>query len=148
MSIWRLLFAVSGRVGRVPFVFALVGVGLMVWLGIRMSEAALPWLAQVLAPRGINAGFALHGIWLALGALGVWSAIALMAKRLHDRGRSGVWAAAGVLPLAALALVNDAIFLVSRSFILPATVQYAVLGVAGGVMLWVLWECAQSSRAS
>lgn len=142
----RLLFDVRGRIGRMPFVLGLAGAGIVFWLGIRASEAALPWMARILAPRGINAGFALNLIWLALGVALVWCVIALAAQRLHDGGHSGWWAVAAVLPLAALALLDDAIFLVSRSLVLPTAVQLAVLAAAGAIGLWVLWQCAQPGR--
>lgn len=147
MNPWSLLFGFRGRIGRVTFWLAFAAVGLASWLGIRASEAALPWMAQVLAPRGINAGFALNLIWLGLGICAVWCATALMAKRLHDRDHSGWWAAAFVLPLSTLALINDAIFLVSRSFTLPSLAQYGVLAVAGSIGLWALWQCVQPSRS-
>ena len=36
----------------------------------------------------------------------------------------------------------------SRSFVLPAYVQWGVIGAAGAIGVWVLWECAQASRVS
>jgi uncharacterized membrane protein YhaH (DUF805 family) len=103
---------------------------------------ALPWMGEVLGPRGINAGFVLNGIWLALGVLLVWSATALGAKRLRDRGRSPWWAAVAVLPLAALALASDTIFLVSRIFVVPDLLRWAVIVICGAIGLWVLIEGA------
>jgi uncharacterized membrane protein YhaH (DUF805 family) len=97
-------------------------------------------MAEILAPQGINAGFALNAIWLALGLLLVWVLIALGAKRLRDRNRSPWWIVVVVVPLAALVLLNDAIFLVSRSFTLPKWVQWVVLVDSGLIGLWVLLE--------
>ena len=134
-------FSYRGVIGRAQFAVTAAVVALVFWLGIRGAEAALPWLAEVLAPRGINAGFALNLIWLALGLALAWSLIALSAKRLRDRGRSPWWAVAAVLPLGVLALVNDAIFLVSKSFVLPAVANRVLLIVCGAVALWVLAEC-------
>ncbi len=136
----HLLFGFHGRIGPLPFAIGLVAVVVAFVLGIQGSLAALPWLAEVLAPRGINAGFALNAIWSVLTILFVWSLLALGAKRLRDRGRAPWWAAAAVLPLQALALLNDAIFLVSRAIALPRPVEWAVLLIAGGIGLWVLWE--------
>ncbi len=131
----------SGHFGRGAFILGVVLSSALFWLGIRGSEAALPWLAEVLAPRGINAGFALNVIWLALGALFVSALIALGGKRLRARGRSAWWAVAAVVPLAVLALVNDAIFLVSKSFVLPPALNVGLLIASGAVAVWVLVDC-------
>lgn len=140
MNWFHVLFGFGGRIGRIPFAIGIIGAAVAMYLGVQGSLAALPWLAAVLAPRGINAGFALNLIWSGLGILLVWCLIALGAKRLRDRGRSPWWAAAAVLPLAALALLNDAIFLVSRSLVLPLPLQWVVMAIAGGVGVWVLVE--------
>jgi uncharacterized membrane protein YhaH (DUF805 family) len=84
----------------------------------------------------------LNGIWLALGVMLVWSATALGAKRLRDLGRSPWWAAVAVLPLAALALASDTIFLVSRSFVVPAPLWWGVIAICGAIGLWILIEGA------
>lgn len=140
MTILGDLFAFTGRIGRLRFAIgSLVIAGVLV-AGIQLSLAALPWMAEVLAPRGINAGFALNAIWSLLGLISVWSLSALGAKRLRDIGRSPWWAPAAVVPLAVIALINDAIFLVSRAFALPQPVQWVILAVAGGIGLWVLAE--------
>lgn len=134
------LFGWSGRIGRAPFALGLVALAAMFWLGIRGSLAALPLMAELLAPHGINAGFALNAIWLALGALLVWGLLALGAKRMRDRGHSVWWIVVVVLPLAALALANDAIFLVSRSFEVPRLLQIALLVDSCVIGLWILIE--------
>ena len=136
----RLLFGFGGRIGRVPFLAGLIAVGIAFVIGIEAAEAALPWMARVLAPRGINAGLALNVIWSLVWLLAVWAALALSIKRLLTCGMSGWWAAAAILPPVALAQLNDAIFLVSRSVTLPAVVQYAILAASGAVALWVLYE--------
>ncbi len=138
-SLW-ILFGTSGRIGRLPFAIGLVASVALFWLGVRGSLAALPWMAEVLAPHGINAGFALNAIWLTLGMLLVWALIALGAKRLRDRNRSPWWIVVVVLPLAALVLANDAIFLVSRSFSVPKWLQWVLLADSGLIGLWVLLE--------
>ena len=136
----HMLFAFGGRLGRTPFIVCMLAVAGVFVAGIEASEAALPWMAQILAPRGINAGLALNVIWSLLWLLAVWSALALTVKRLRDRSQSGWWAAACILPLAALAQLNDAIFQMSRSIVLPGIVQYAVLAVSGGIALWVIYQ--------
>lgn len=129
-----------GTMGRAGFAVGLAVCFTAFWLGIRGAEAALPSMAEVLAPRGINAGFALNAIWSVLGLALVWSLIVLGARRLRDVGRSPWWAAAAVLPLATLALLNDAIFLVSRTLVLPPLVQWLVAVPAVGIGVWVLAE--------
>lgn len=141
MNPLRVVLAFAGRIDRTTFAIGLVAVVAVFSIAIQASLAALPWLAEALAPRGINAGFALNVIWSVLGVLLVWSVIALGAKRLRDGGRSPWWGVAAVVPLATLAVLNDAIFLASRTFTLPGPVQTAVLVVAGTIGLCVLWEC-------
>lgn len=140
MSTLHLLFGFEGRIGRVPFTLALLATAAVFALGIYLSDQSLPAMATLLAPHGINAAFVLNGIWALLGLIAVWAALALTAKRLHDRGRSGWWGAAAILPLVALAILNDALFLVSKTIVLPAAVQYAILAASAAVGAWVLVE--------
>jgi len=140
MSALHLLFGFEGRIGRRPFLLALLATVAAFLAGVHLSERALPWMAEVFAPRGINAAFVLQGLWALLGVLAGWIVLALAAKRLHDRGRSGWWGALALLPLAGLAILNDALFLASRTIVLPSGLQLAVLLAAGGLGLWVLFE--------
>lgn len=111
------------------------------WLVIHLSDASLPWMAEVLAPRGINAGFALNLIWLSAGVAFVAALMWLIAARLRDADVSLGWAPAAVLPLAALTILNDAIFLVSRTFVLPPLVNRGLILAAAAVAAWVLFQC-------
>lgn len=129
-----------GRIGRLPFALGTLGSTLLLVASVRGAEALLPWMAEVLAPHGINAGFALNGIWLALGLAFAWVLSVLGAKRLRDIGRSPWWAPAAAVPLGSLALLNDAIFLVSRSFTLPRPAHWIALAVFGAIAAWVLIE--------
>ena len=147
MNAWQVLLGFQGRISRAPFAIGLAATTAAFGIGIRGSEAALPWMAETLAPRGINAGFALNAIWSLLTILLVWSLLALGAKRLRDRGHSPWWAAAAVLPLEALALLNDSIFLVSRVIALPRPLEWAILLLAGGIGAWVLFECSRETSA-
>ena len=140
MSWLRLLFGFGGRIRRMPFLVGLIAVGLAFVAGIEASEAALPWMAQVLAPRGINAGLALNVIWSLVWLLAVWPALALTTKRLRACKLPVWWAAAAILPPVALAQINDAIFLVSRTLTLPTALQYTILAASGAVALWVLYQ--------
>jgi uncharacterized membrane protein YhaH (DUF805 family) len=113
---------------------------------IQGSLAALPWMAEVLAPRGINAGFALNAIWLSAGLLMAWSLTAVTARRLRAVGHTPWWAPAAVLPLSALALVNDAIFLVSRSLVLPVWLNGLLLVACAALTAAVLATCLRGDR--
>ncbi len=139
-QLW-ILFGLDGRIGRAAFGLGIVTAAALFVLLVRGSLSALPLMAEVLAPHGINAGFALNAIWSLAGFLLVWSLIAVTAKRLRDRGRSPWWGVVVVLPLAALVLINDAIFLVSRSFTLPPQIQWALFIDSAVIGLWVLAEC-------
>ena len=141
MSAWHVMLGFSGRIGRVTFAIGLIAAILLFALGIQLSLMALPTMAEWLAPQGINAGLVLNFIWCVLGLLLMWSLIALGAKRLRDRGRPVWWIVVVVVPLAALAVINDAIFLVSRTFTLPRYVQLGALLASGLIGVWVLAEC-------
>lgn len=140
MSLTHLLFGFRGTLSRQPYVAGLAGVLTASLTIIALSGASLETLATITAPHGFNAAFVLNALWTVVGLVAVWSTLALMTKRLAQRGRSGWWAAAAVLPLVAIALLNDAIFLVSRSMSPPASLEYAVLGASSILLLWVLVE--------
>ena len=137
----HVMLGFSGRIGRGAFAFGLIVAAALFVLGIRVSTLRCPSVAEVLAPHGINAGLALNAFWSVVGPMLVWSLIALGAKRLRDRGRSPWWVVVVVLPLAALTFANDAIFLVSRYFVVQREVQLAVLIELVLIGLWVLAEC-------
>lgn len=141
MNPFWLLFGFGGRIGRTAFVAGLAIAAGLFWAAIHYSLAALPTMAEVLAPRGINAAFALNTVWLAAGALALWALIALTAKRLRDRSHWPWWGALAFVPLAALALLNDAVFLASRYVKVPGALQYAAISAAGIAAVCVLVEC-------
>lgn len=140
------LLGFSGTIRRWPFFAALDGAALVFWLTIEASLAFLPTMAAWLAPRGINAAFALNAIWLLLGLAFCWLAAALIAKRLRARGRSPWLAAAVVIPPAILALLNDAIFLVSRTFTVPAPINKALIVMAAAVAMGILVDCLRQTE--
>jgi uncharacterized membrane protein YhaH (DUF805 family) len=142
MSTLHLLFGFEGRIGRPTFIVAFLTTVAAVALAIYLGELSLPAMAALLAPRGINAALVLNAIQAVLGGIAVWAALALAAKRLHDRGRSGWWGAAAILPLVALAILNDALFLVTRTIVLPAALQLVILVACGALGVWVLVEAA------
>ena len=67
------------------------------------SLAALPWMASILAPRGINAGLALNLVWLVAGMAACAVLVVLMARRLSAVG-APVWPAPAVVGLLAALL--------------------------------------------
>ena len=142
MSTLHLLFGFQGRIGRPPFIAAMLATAAAFLLGIYLSEQSLPAMAAALAPRGINAALVLNAIQALIGFFALWAVLALTAKRLHDRGHSGWWGAAAFLPLVALAILNDVLFLASRMIVLPTGLQLAVLLAAGALGVWVLVEAA------
>lgn len=136
-----LLFGFGGRIGRVAFLFGLaLTVGLFA-AAIHYSRDALPQMAEVLAPHGINAAFALNAIWLAASLLTLWALIGLTAKRLADRGHWRWWGAVAAVPAAGLLLINDAIFLLSRVIKLPGPAQNALVAACAIVAICVAVEC-------
>jgi uncharacterized membrane protein YhaH (DUF805 family) len=140
VSLFRLLFSFDGTVGRRPYVAALAGVAVVFLTLIALSSAALEAIAAITAPRGWNAAFVLNALWSATGIIAVWSVLALMTKRLRAIGRSPWLAVGAVVPLVVIALINDAIFLVSRTLALPGVVEFPVLIAAAVVLAWVLVE--------
>lgn len=140
------LFGLGGRIGRGAFLLGVIVAAALFWAAIHYSLAALPQMAEVLAPKGINAAFALNTIWIVAGVLLLWSLIALTAKRLRHRGQWPWWGALGFPPLAAELLLNDWVFLASRYVKVPAPLQYAIVASAGIVALCVLVECFMPAR--
>ncbi len=87
--VW-LLFRLDGRIGREAY-----------WLGILLVWAITAILGDFLA-RGLEGEAALNAMLPAL-LFGMWSELALMVKRCHDRDLSGWYAAIGLVPFVGLA---------------------------------------------
>ena len=82
---WELFWSASGRLARTPFLVACavliaIAAGYEAWVG-----PTLHWLTG----------------WVAYPAL-LYSAACVLSKRLHDRGRSGWWAALVLFALVAV----------------------------------------------
>jgi uncharacterized membrane protein YhaH (DUF805 family) len=83
---WTELFwSASGRVARTPFLIACAAL-------IAVAAVYEAWVGPIL-----------HWLtgWLVYPAL-IWSAACVLSKRLHDRGRSGWWAALVLFALIAV----------------------------------------------
>ncbi len=81
------LFGFDGRIGREVY-----------WLGIGLIWCVLiVGLGYILSTFGEEAA---GGPVLVLGMLALWAEIALLVKRLHDRGMPGFWALLAFIPFA------------------------------------------------
>lgn len=83
---WRMLASSQGRISRMRF--WLWGVGAMLGLAVVLNG--------LLAVARVRAGTAEHLVNLLL----LWPMLAISIKRLHDRGRRGLWVLLGLVPVA------------------------------------------------
>lgn len=88
MSIFALLFSFGGRIGRAQY-----------WLGyfIQVALAALSWMCLLTGQRDENILLLLVPIILLPVVL--WTALAVMAKRYHDRDKSAWWILIAFIPI-------------------------------------------------
>jgi uncharacterized membrane protein YhaH (DUF805 family) len=88
MSILALLFSFSGRIGRAQY-----------WMGyfIQLALAALAWMCLLTGQANGNILLMLVPIVLLIPVL--WMALAVMAKRYHDRDKSAWWILIGLIPI-------------------------------------------------
>lgn len=82
---WRMLLSPEGRISRRRF--WLWGVGAMFGLGVVLHG--------LLAVARVRMGLAEHLVNLVL----LWPALAISAKRWHDRDRSGWWVLLALVPV-------------------------------------------------
>ncbi len=98
-SLFWFLFSFRGRISRIEFwVFHLaaivLGFVLLVVLGLTYRPMFYDSGAAA-ATLEILIGYAMIG----LSGLTTWAALAVAAKRFHDRGRSGWWSLIGFVPV-------------------------------------------------
>ncbi|GLH82372.1 hypothetical protein SSBR45G_72810 [Bradyrhizobium sp. SSBR45G] len=79
----RFLFSFDGRVGRSAY-----------WLGL-----LLPLMLMFIVVTAIVPPLAFNSAVLWLSLLAAWPALAIGAKRCHDRDRSGWYQLVGLVPL-------------------------------------------------
>lgn len=101
MSLLGTLFGFEGRISRSTFWLCALAVALLdiaLWLVTgNWIRQTYPEAAALAKPGG---GLLAVGLPLLIAAvLSVWAGLALKVKRLHDRGRSGFWLLAGLVPV-------------------------------------------------
>lgn len=119
MDYARLLFSFDGRINRARYIAVQLAL-IAVWLALWVKAPLLHW--QILN-------------WAATIAL-IWINVATTAKRLHDRNRSGWWAAA-VLVVNRLTYVYYVLFF-GNYFGADVLGAWELLMVLGAVALSVL----------
>jgi uncharacterized membrane protein YhaH (DUF805 family) len=101
MTLLGTLFGFQGRISRITFwlcagAVVLLDAAVLLFLQERV-QAAYPTAAQLSRPSGAMLATSLP--LLVIAVLSVWSGLALKVKRLHDRGRSGLYLLAGAIPV-------------------------------------------------
>jgi uncharacterized membrane protein YhaH (DUF805 family) len=88
MNMLALLFSFSGRIGRGQY-----------WLGyfVQLALAALSWMCLLTGQANGNILLMLVPIVLLIPVL--WMALAVMAKRYHDRDKSAWWILIAFIPI-------------------------------------------------
>ncbi len=109
----ELLLSANGRLGRTPFVIAAIAVLGLIALYEAVVHTTLHWLTG----------------WFVYPAV-IYAGACLLSKRLHDRGRSGWWAAPIIVALIAVWPRPEGFL----DFLFGLIVVWAVveLGVMGG----------------
>lgn len=136
MGLARLLFSFHGRITRGQywlggFIVALIG---LVALGATSALVEASWRAE----RGIAAALASFAVvYLFSLIFMLWSGLALQVKRLHDRGRSGWFAA---LPFAVSGLMILSIANAAMSVATPKAALLASIDAATpyGIVLFLI----------
>jgi uncharacterized membrane protein YhaH (DUF805 family) len=88
MNMLALLFSFGGRIGRGQY-----------WLGyfVQIALAALSWMCLLTGQR--NENILLLGVPIILAPIVLWMALAVMAKRYHDRNKSAWWILIAFIPI-------------------------------------------------
>lgn len=88
MDMLALLFSFGGRIGRGQY-----------WLGyfVQVALAALAWMCLLTGRQ--NENILLLAVPVIIGPIILWMALAVMAKRYHDRDKSAWWILIAFIPL-------------------------------------------------
>ncbi|MGF1651280.1 MAG: hypothetical protein ACFCUN_12610 [Hyphomicrobiaceae bacterium] len=105
------------------------------------SFLALPAMATVLAPRGVNAGLIQNGIILTGGATALLVAWHAASLRLHAIGERRLWAAIAFLPPAILLMLDGPLFL-KPLLAIPPAIWWMTMGGSLAVAIAVFLNCA------
>jgi len=106
LDLAELLFSSTGRLARTPFVVTAAGLFALAYLYLWIVPGPVQWIT----------GWIVYPALLIIGCC-------LLAKRLHDRGRSGWWAAIVIIALIAVWPLPENFF----DFIFAAIVVWAVV---------------------
>ena len=98
MSFWEVILSPNGRIGRIQH--------LICWLMFLVLEVLLIYALVVFAPS-TSADSALKILLIIF----LWPSVAILVKRLHDRGRSAVFGLILFIPIVGLWVVIEAFFL-------------------------------------
>lgn len=143
MSIIQLLFSAKGRIRRRDYWLSSLGLGVVYWLLYIVGHILIsgnPFSEFFTDFAGILSGeptLYTQFVWGVI-LLGQWPAVCIMAKRWHDRNRSG-WLAGVVLGISLLSNVSQILYgpqSASPNPLLTAILGFAVLAVS----IWALIE--------
>ncbi len=100
-SLTWFLFSFEGRIGRAGYwAYTVVTVVLMVMFVLAIDGVAAMSVGYTKVPKGptqeVSWGILIAAIALAL--VYCWTNYAVLAKRWHDRGKSGWWSLIGFIP--------------------------------------------------
>lgn len=99
----KFLFSYSGRINRAQYWLGSIGVGVGGMLLFAMLAMLMPQRGYDKTGAGaIEALLGMAAIVVPVWALMAWCGLALQVKRFHDRGRSGLWTLAPLVPMSLL----------------------------------------------
>lgn len=103
---WQLLFSFNGRIGRLAYWLASISLSVFIILMqsiIKLLQIQVDNLASISDPHSklTSSVFLLVITLFILAVLIVymWAALAVPAKRWHDRGKSAWWVLMGLIPI-------------------------------------------------
>ena len=109
MNLGNLLFSFDGRIGRarmwlgmlILFVLSIIGyLAIVGWLGEPFTITNLESVAQGAAEPEFSFNQPSLIAYGVLAIIGTIISLAIMAKRCHDRGKSGWWSLISLIPVA------------------------------------------------
>ncbi len=131
----QLLFSFEGRIGRRSFWLGAVILFLILLAGFFIYLASVGFDTVMNAPVGSRAS-AIVSLMISLVLFAPW--LALLVKRLHDRGKSGWWSAVFLVPEYSYQFLDA--FGLTGGFGRFNMVDYVIGGIYAAVTLWLLIE--------